>query len=96
MKLLKNMTKDLFVCMLGVSEYKSMDVSKEIYYSVPFLAFKMATIVHTGGRVENCQIGQNCQSVQKFLLTMVGGKRLVGCGQISLASNSKANSNSQF
>ena len=50
MKLLKNMTKDLFVCMLGVSEYKSMDVSKEIYYSVPFLAFKMATIVHTGGK----------------------------------------------
>ena len=42
-------------------------------------------------RVENCQIGQNCQSGQKFLLKMVGGKRLVGCGQISLASNSKAN-----
>ena len=42
-------------------------------------------------RVENCQIGQNCQSGQKFLLIMVGGKRLVGCGQISLASNSKAN-----
>ena len=34
---------------------------------------------------------QNCQSGQKFLLTVVGGKRLVGCGQISLASNSKAN-----
>ena len=33
-----------------VSEYKSRDVSKEIYYSVPFLAFKMATVVHTGGK----------------------------------------------
>ena len=50
----------------------------------------MAAMVHRA-RVENCQIGQNCQSGQKFLLTVVGGKRLVGCGQISLASNSKAN-----
>ena len=38
---------------IRVSEYsecKSKDVSKEIYYSVPFLACKMAAIVHTGGK----------------------------------------------
>ena len=48
----------------------------------------MAAIVHTGPELKtksNCQIGQ------KFLLTVGGGRRLVGCGQISLASNSKAN-----
>ena len=41
-------------CPLGVivwtrvSEYKSMDVSKKIYYSASFLALKMAAIVHVG------------------------------------------------
>ena len=40
----------------------------------------MAAMVHRA-RVENCQIGQNCQN----------GQGVVGCGQISLASNSKAN-----
>ena len=34
-------------------KYKSRDVSKEIYYSVPFLAFKLATIEHTGGKMLN-------------------------------------------
>ena len=33
---------------------------------------------------------ENCQIRQKFLLTVGGSRRLVGCGQISLASNSKA------
>ena len=31
-----------------VSEYKSMDISKKIYYSASFLALKMAAIVHAG------------------------------------------------
>ena len=31
-----------------VSEYKSTDVSKKIYYSASFLALKMAAIVHVG------------------------------------------------
>ena len=57
-----------------------MDISKKIYYSASFLALKMAAMVHRA-RVENCQIGQNCQN----------GQGVVGCGQISLASNSKAN-----
>ena len=30
-----------------VSEYKSNDISKEIYYSGPFLAVKMAEAMHT-------------------------------------------------
>ena len=34
---------------------------------------------------------ENCQSGQKFLLTVGGGRRQVGWGQISLASNAKAN-----
>ena len=54
----------------------------------------MAAAVHTGPELEtktNCQKGQNCQIRQKFLLRVGGGRRLVGCGQISLASNSKAN-----
>ena len=34
---------------------------------------------------------QNCHIRQNFLLIVGGGKRLVGCGQISLTSNSKAN-----
>ena len=33
--------------------------------------------------------GQNCQIKQKFLLRVGGGKRLVGHGQIFLASISK-------
>ena len=33
---------------IRVSEYKSMDISKKIYYSASFLALKMAAIVHTG------------------------------------------------
>ena len=42
----------------------------------------MAAVVHTGPELKtktNCQIGQ------KFLLTVGGGRRLVGCGQIYLA-----------
>ena len=42
---------------IRVSEYKSRDVSKEIYYSVPFLAFKMATVVHTGGKKAEPSVG---------------------------------------
>ena len=42
----------------------------------------MAAAAHTG---------QNCHLRQKFLLRVGGGRRLVGCGQILLASNSKAN-----
>ena len=34
---------------------------------------------------------QNCQIRQKRLLTVGGGKRLVGLGQISTASTSKVN-----
>jgi hypothetical protein len=54
----------------------------------------MAAVVHTWPELKtkpNCQIRQNCQIGQKFLLTVGGGKRLVGCWQLSLASNSKAN-----
>ena len=52
----------------------------------------MAAVVHTyRARDGNCQIGQNCQSGQKFLLTVGGGRRQVRCGQISLATYSKAN-----
>ena len=40
----------LYIPYTRVSEYKSRDVSKEIYYSVPFLALKMAAIVPTGGK----------------------------------------------
>ena len=35
--------------------------------------------------------GQNCHIRQKFLLAVGGGKMLVGCGQISLTSNSNVN-----
>ena len=34
--------------LIRVSDYKSMDISKKIYYSASFLAHKMAAIVHTG------------------------------------------------
>ena len=43
----------------------------------------MAAVVHTGPELKtkpNCQIGQ------KFLLTVGGGRRLVGCEQISFSS----------
>ena len=52
----------------------------------------MAAMVHTGPELKtktHCQIGQYCQIGQKFLLTVGGSRRLVGCRQISLAS--KAN-----
>ena len=54
----------------------------------------MAAAVHTRPDLEPKQTvkkGQNCEIRQKFLLRVGGGRRLVGCGQISLASNSKAN-----
>ncbi len=50
----------------------------------------MAAAVHTGP-IGTVKRGQNCQIRQKFLLRVGGGRRLVGCGQISLASTSKAN-----
>ena len=61
------------------------------------MALKMAVVVHTGPELKtkpNCQIGQNyhrqnCQIGQMFLLKVGGGKRLVGCWQISFTSNSK-------
>ena len=52
------------------------------------MVLRMAAIVHSGPELKtktNCQIGQ------KFSLTVSGGRGLVGCGQISLASNSKVN-----
>ena len=45
-----------------VSEYKSMDVSKEIYYSVPFLACKMAAAVHTRPELELSKEGRTVRS----------------------------------
>jgi hypothetical protein len=54
----------------------------------------MAAAVHTWPELEtktNWHMGQKCQIRQKFLLTVSGGKSLVGWGQISLTSNSKTN-----
>ena len=45
-----------------VSEYKSMDVSKDIYYSVPFLACKMAAAVHTRPELELSKEGRTVRS----------------------------------
>ena len=63
---------------------------KSMYYSNSFLALKMAAAVHTGPELKtqtNCQKraekGRTVKIGQKFLLTVGGGKRLVGCGQIS-------------
>ena len=42
-----------------VSEYKSSVIPRQIYYSIPFLALKMAAaVVHTGPELEN---KTNCQ-----------------------------------
>ena len=50
----------------------------------------MAAVVHTGPELKT--VAELSDYIgQKFLLTVGGGRRLVGCGQISLAYNSKAN-----
>ena len=51
----------------------------------------MAAVVHIGPELRTARLGRTVKSGQKFLLTVDGGRRQVGCGQISLASNSKAN-----
>ena len=37
---------------IRVSEYKSMDISKKIYYSASYLELKMAAATHTTGFLE--------------------------------------------
>ena len=75
-------------CITRVSEYKSNDVSKEIYYSVPFLACKMAAIAHTCAYLlcalseGTCTFRQGAQKVQPKLRTVRLG-RTVKAGRSS-------------
>ena len=77
-----------------VSEYKSTDVSKKIYYSASFLALKMAAIVHTGDNLL-CPLSEiTCtfrQGAQKVQLDLSFARSIKDRLKVSLFGTSKEN-----